>query len=1341
MTFLKKIISVILSLVLVICGLPICLNMAITAKASDNLISNPSFEEELDGWELYNGNTADFNVEIASDEYQEGEKSLYRYVGGTDSIYNQLFYSSFELKADTEYILSFWIKGDPAWGRFYITDNSDPKTLDHSNTSDKALWFQWTGQTYDNWTRLDYSFYADSNAKHNLYFYFSSPATKVYLDNFSLKENFAENMVENGSFSEGNSGWEFDSTYFNVNEKNYLDVSAAYRKVASQTVALPGKYIDMGFSGWLNQVVNLSKGVKYDISLDVFFPESLTSGFDLEIELAKRVTYFGTERAITVPISGFNYGASGWQTVTASILATSELMNGGSTAKFYFGIRSSSANSDIIINNVKFANLLVNGNFDAENNLGWSIDSSALTSDKLLYGQNLKLSFKYKGTGFKNNVALWCLSSKKDFDPLNTYVRGFVSGDAPDWKEASFVFSGGNQNSINLLFQTLDNAYCIDNISLAPTNDPATVTPLDRAYFVEEMSGSYYSKYKQPKSAYNVISNADFVGTASKTTNDALSFTTTSNGGKAAGKVVSNSQESGASYLGNSSLKFEAGLDEESVLIPLSLEKNTTYWLSLYIKAGPYLADENGWSRFSYGIADTSSGNFIRAEDLTVPNQENLVFADRIQCIPRYDGEWHYLGLKFTTNGQTDLSFMLRGSRMTAYVDKLYVWKDYSSYTEDFKATLNKIGPIKNIKTETSLLDMSSSGTNLVTNSDFENGEEFWGQEYRRVGVYGNNLNIVNSGHITHKNAFLYENKLLYPWNCYYIKWIDVKPNTDYTFSAKFLVTKTGEGYFGAVAGYKNTADVCSATENMLYPSNGLSTWVGSSYEDMFISKWDFSEANFDANYNWKTVGVTFNSGDRNRIGFYIQDGGGTAYIDDVKLFETKYAVAYNEQEVQFPESFIVKQGSVSVIDGEVKGIPQGATLSELRNYFEYGNYIRFFGKDGNEITDLNTLAEKGIELRLMNGPVVKASAVIKEISLITNGGFEDGLNGWSRTYFNGSYWLEANASVVTDTYNGGANSLQINNGGKAATNKVVFQKLTLEPNTKYILSFYIKGDPAYGRFVITDNFDVPHSVENSVLNKQWLGDTFNSWTKQSFTFFTDERTEYILSLCLTAAATNVYFDDFSLVKDTNILTNYSFESGLDGWTVDAGGSGKNVNAEVVNAEKHNGDCSLHRWLTELTYNQTVYQHINLKSNAKYKLSFWIKGNPEYGRFYISGNVDSPINRDFVLIEKQLTAIYNDWTKLEYTFTTGKQNDYILCLLFQSGGVDVYFDDFQLELFESLGDISQNGITDSEDLILLKKYLIGIKTNIFDSTVADIVKDKDVNILDYVRLKRLLAES
>lgn len=56
------------------------------------------------------------------------------------------------------------------------------------------------------------------------------------------------------------------------------------------------------------------------------------------------------------------------------------------------------------------------------------------------------------------------------------------------------------------------------------------------------------------------------------------------------------------------------------------------------------------------------------------------------------------------------------------------------------------------------------------------------------------------------------------------------------------------------------------------------------------------------------------------------------------------------------------------------------------------------------------------------------------------------------------------------------------------------------------------------------------------------------------------------------------------------------------------------------------------------------------------------------------------------------------------------------------------------------GDMDNNMILDSADIIKMKKSLLGVLDSYFDEIVADINRDKSFNIIDLVRLKKILTK-
>ena len=95
------------------------------------------------------------------------------------------------------------------------------------------------------------------------------------------------------------------------------------------------------------------------------------------------------------------------------------------------------------------------------------------------------------------------------------------------------------------------------------------------------------------------------------------------------------------------------------------------------------------------------------------------------------------------------------------------------------------------------------------------------------------------------------------------IKWFTVEPNTEYTFSVDLRVVKTGGGSLTLLDGKLRD---CSP----------------------FLLV-DFDQYAYGT--DWVNVTVKFDSGEFDRIGIAIVDGGGEALLDNMRLFKTEYTI------------------------------------------------------------------------------------------------------------------------------------------------------------------------------------------------------------------------------------------------------------------------------------------------------------------------------------------------------------------------------------------------------------------------------------------------------------------
>ena len=56
-----------------------------------------------------------------------------------------------------------------------------------------------------------------------------------------------------------------------------------------------------------------------------------------------------------------------------------------------------------------------------------------------------------------------------------------------------------------------------------------------------------------------------------------------------------------------------------------------------------------------------------------------------------------------------------------------------------------------------------------------------------------------------------------------------------------------------------------------------------------------------------------------------------------------------------------------------------------------------------------------------------------------------------------------------------------------------------------------------------------------------------------------------------------------------------------------------------------------------------------------------------------------------------------------------------------------------------VGDFNGTGSADADDAIAMKKFLIGADSGLEDTAVLDITGDGKVNIVDFIRIKKILA--
>ena len=714
-------------------------------------------------------------------------------------------------------------------------------------------------------------------------FYFGVTGTDVEIDSVSVSMLYktAGNLIENGSFENGDINW-----------KGINDDSLSFRGNAIEGMACGvisaggGAYCDFETIPYAEYT--LSFKYKGDFSGAKYALSRVRSGFD-EIDLIT------DKYSLSV--------ANDWQEVSF------EFGSGRCSAQRF--VLWASDKGELQIDSVKVTptaskNLLKNAGFeDGSNN--WSVSSGSITTSVLansgesslkqpdgLYKKvwqtfeaekntDYLLSFCYKGTSWlKWSVSDATNSDTEGYSPDTDKGAGYITGnsaspaDKVNWDNVSVVFNSGEYERVAFALQTATatSDLLFDDISVTK------ITPISHndGCFVTYANKTPYNDYPYITDAENNLFGDFGFETSVSSAWNTPSFI------NSCGEIVSDG-ENGAVY------KFTAGDTEAINSVTMQVKPNTDYWLTLKIKT-PDLSEENT-AKLYYGIANVDTNEFLLGKEPDKEEYRAFNAAEQLNVVAA-DGDWHLVSAKFRTADETKLLFVIRGTKSVSYFDDIYFFEDVNKV--GFVSEFDKISDISVTDKNPTLRNIKPDGTNLFENSEFSDGDYFWNTEGDGNVLFGKNLSVAIDKTTLMGNSLKYSNQAKFPKRIYYIKWVDVQPDTEYTFAAKCRIINWVDdkivpaialdddktvfknaytlqgGFFGLISGYRVSSEI---SENQMLPTP--------------IIKYKFSSKNYN-NSQWEEVAISFNSGERNRVGFMVFDGGGEALIDDVRLFRTQDA-------------------------------------------------------------------------------------------------------------------------------------------------------------------------------------------------------------------------------------------------------------------------------------------------------------------------------------------------------------------------------------------------------------------------------------------------------------------
>ncbi|MBR5524327.1 MAG: carbohydrate binding domain-containing protein [Clostridia bacterium] len=806
------------------------------------VFANGDFETgDFTGWE------AGSSMEIVSDNVYDGSYAA-QVTGGQWAGLAQYV----DVKPDTDYRLTFWARYGSGSGEhtFYLMDGTASSNLDSFTIR--------VGKN-DGWKQFEYVFNSGENTKVLLKFCVTNPKAVYVYDNVTfvpLGEVSFDGYLYNGDFEVGNKGkWEGGGSFDIV------------------TDAYEGKYaIHVKGDNYANMAQQIPVKADTEYSVIVWAKKASGNG--------KFAILYKDKNQIKNLESFYIDPTDEWARYAVTF-------NTGNYADGYLLLMADSSTNTAYVDNVtvmegkpvNVSGLISNGDFESGDLTKWeNVGSEAEVVDTDVYegtyALHLKgkqwsavrqsidtvknteyvLTFYVKRLAGYDKMAVWLKDGDNNLlDPDGKEIGlkySVTEGD--DWLKVEHHFNSFDQTKIDVLFGLMadGNEVLIDNISLEKYTKPV-VAPLPLLTF-----GVVNNRPKTE--ADNLIVNGGFESTEGAQWNTYTFLN----------EHLSVVEDPNAKE-GNKVLYFNSTATENTMQVFwVDVEPDTNYIFSAFVKGAYWSAQNNCYATF--GVVDPDTETFMIYNGERGKNSKAYW-----QLVPpSWDNDWHLRSVSFNSGEKTKVGIAVYGAASQMYLDGIALYKNENGVKYSDARMTDTI--TTNIKVQHTTCTPEN---NLVDNFNLSDAQDtFWstglGWKNGFVSIresqydYGNSLQYVGSD-----NAM----------GVRYIKWIDVKPNTEYTFSADILVLEDGDGYL-------------EVTDSKI------------SKPVAFVIM-DFKQEAFGE--EWSKYCVNFKTGVYTRVGITIVDKGGEALIDNIRIFE---ADAGAEVEDEFVE---MKNGWYKAANGK----------------------------------------------------------------------------------------------------------------------------------------------------------------------------------------------------------------------------------------------------------------------------------------------------------------------------------------------------------------------------------------------------------------------------------------
>jgi len=288
----------------------------------------------------------------------------------------------------------------------------------------------------------------------------------------------------------------------------------------------------------------------------------------------------------------------------------------------------------------------------------------------------------------------------------------------------------------------------------------------------------------------------------------------------------------------------------------VKVQKNTDYVFSTWVK-GAYLGANNK-GKASIGVINPDTGKFLVHTALkTDANGKEKYDAGANSAYPRasretqqiypnaWDNQWHLRSVMFNSGDLTEVTIALYGYGSSMWVDDMALFKngDGIKYMTEQASSELRVNLYSDLYT--------CSDSKCVNQNPSVDSDSYW---KTGTGWDSGFLSVASGG----KSGKALKYSAYSATGIYYVKWVDVSPNTDYVFSLDAKILKSGEGRIGLLS------------DSMSMPTDAVYL--------------EFDQDTYGK--DWVDFCVTFNTSGYSRVGIAVCDLGGQALIDNIQLFK-----------------------------------------------------------------------------------------------------------------------------------------------------------------------------------------------------------------------------------------------------------------------------------------------------------------------------------------------------------------------------------------------------------------------------------------------------------------------